>query len=67
MMKIMVNGREKELTGHQSLKEIISQCRKNTAHVIAEINGDIVSPSRWDKIVIREGDIIELLNFVGGG
>lgn len=66
-MKITLNGREKELTGPQNLGEVIGQFCRNTAHVIAEINGDIVRPPQWDQVMIKEGDTIELLNFVGGG
>lgn len=67
MMKIKLNGREKELADRQSLKDVIGQFGRNPEHLIAEINGDIVRPSQWDTIVIQEGDVIEILNFVGGG
>lgn len=55
------------MTGPQNLGEVIGQFCRNTTHVIAEINGDIIRPPQWDEVMIKEGDTIELLNFVGGG
>lgn len=66
-MKIIINGQEKNFQNIRTLKEVISNSCKNSARVIAEVNGDIIKTDQWDTKTIREGDTIELVNFVGGG
>lgn len=66
-MKITVNGQNKELSQAVNLKNIIETYCKNTQRVIAEVNGQIVKCSRWEQIVLNDGDTIELVSFVGGG
>ena len=65
-MKIRINGQEKVLTQPQNLQSLIKEYSKNT-RVIAEINGDIVKNETWEQTLIKDGDTIELVAFVGGG
>ena len=66
-MKIKINGTEKEFSNPIPLQELVSQFCKNSKHVIAEVNGEIVNASQWKDKAIAEGDNIELVSFVGGG
>lgn len=66
-MKITINGTAKDLSSALSLTALVSQCCKNPKHVIAELNGKIVTNCDWDKISIKDGDNLELVTFVGGG
>ncbi len=66
-MKITLNGQEKQLTAAFNLESLIKQSRQNTTRVIAEVNGRIVKSTDWDQTVVQDGDVIELVSFVGGG
>ena len=66
-MKIILNGKEKELTNTISLTEVVNQYSTNHPRVVAEVNGEIVKNLQWDKTKIKNGDVIELVNVVGGG
>ncbi len=66
-MKIILNGKEKELPQSLKLKETIAQFCKDPKRVIAEVNGEIVKANSWDTLSLKDGDKIELVNFVGGG
>ena len=66
-MKIILNGQKKELGHNQNLKDIINKSCKNASYIIAEVNGEIIQSPQWPQTVIRDGDSLELLNFVGGG
>jgi thiamine biosynthesis protein ThiS len=35
--------------------------------VIAEVNFELIKRERWQQHLLREGDTVELLSFVGGG
>lgn len=39
----------------------------NVQRVAVELNGDIVKRSDFDKVVVKEDDSMEIVNFVGGG
>lgn len=66
-MTITVNGKLQEFPGQPSLHDIVQQFCESSRRVIAELNGEIVRDPRWDEIVIRDGDTLELVSFVGGG
>ena len=67
VMKILLNGKEKEFAQLKDLKDLISQFCRDHNHVIAEVNGEIIKCHRWDATTIKDGDTVELVNFVGGG
>lgn len=66
-MKIILNGQTRELDDVVHLHHIVEKFRKDTRPVIAEWNGQIIKSPQWPGIKIKDGDIIELVNFVGGG
>jgi sulfur carrier protein len=66
-MKIIINGKEKEFMNSLQLKEVIEQFCKQSNLVIAELNGEIIKSNRWNETQLKDGDTIELVNFVGGG
>ncbi len=66
-MKIQLNGTNKEYVASQNLKQLITQNCKTPTGIIAEINGDIVKAPQWEETVIKDGDTVELIAFVGGG
>ena len=66
-MKITLNGKEKEFQNIENLTGIIQQFGKHQSHVIAEVNGEIIKSLNWNNTPIKDGDTIELVNFVGGG
>ncbi len=67
LMKITLNGQVKEFPSTPNLENIIGQFCKNKNPVIAELNGEIIKNPQWEKTIIKEGDTIELVSFVGGG
>lgn len=35
--------------------------------IAVECNGDIVSRKDWDEVILKDGDTVEVVRFVGGG
>ncbi len=66
-MKIILNGKEKDIVGQADLKNLIEQSCRDPQHVIAELNGTIVKNNQWQRQILKDGDTLELVNFVGGG
>jgi len=66
-MKITLNGQVKEFPNIPNLESIVDQFCKDKNPVIAELNGSIIKNPLWQETIVKEGDTIELVSFVGGG
>ena len=66
-MNITINGSPKHLNEGVHLEDIVRDLCKNPAHVIAELNGAIISGPERSATKVRDGDRLELVAFVGGG
>ena len=66
-MYITLNGQKKEIAASQSLREVVGKFASSPAVLVAEVNGAIVKKNQWDETRVNDGDIVELVSFVGGG
>ena len=66
-MKIMVNGKEREALGNTALAAFLYSFDINPRRVVVELNGEILSRDSYDGVVLKEGDVLEVVHFVGGG
>jgi len=66
-MQIKVNGELHEMEGGSTLHALIHSLGLESKVMAAALNMEIVKQDQWDKSILNEGDVIELLDFVGGG
>ena len=66
-MKITLNGKEKELPDSISIKEAVEEVCSNPSGVVAELNEEIIRKKEWRKKRLKDGDVLELIAFMGGG
>ena len=59
---ICINGVKIEKTSIK-LSEYLSE--NNLSAV--ELNGEILPKSKYDETMLKDGDVVEVVNFVGGG
>ena len=50
-----------------TLAAVVAQLANNPQLVVAEHNGVIASRSRWDSILVKDDDTLEIVTIVGGG
>ena len=65
-MEITVNGAN-ERCRPGSIARLVEDRGLPPEALIVELNGEIIRQERWSQVQLREGDRLELLNFVGGG
>ena len=65
-MEIQING-ERRTIEPMSLLELLSTLDIDPARVAVERNRDIVPKPEYDATSLSDGDIIEIVQFVGGG
>jgi sulfur carrier protein len=66
-MNIIINGEEKNFLENTTLIEILEQLSLKDKVMAAAVNMEIVKQDSWNSFVLRDGDKLELLDFVGGG
>jgi len=66
MKKITVNGKEIDFNGN-TLKDLIQNYNLKPEMIAVERNREIVKKDSYDSQSVMDGDIIELVRFVGGG
>jgi thiamine biosynthesis protein ThiS len=66
-MTITVNGNMKEFAFTATIQQLLEALGLDAARVAVERNRDIVPRDRFAETVMTEGDILEIVQFVGGG
>ena len=69
-LTLMVNGETRVLDPAPepaSLAAVVALLANNPQLVVAEHNGVITPRNRWDSIVVKDDDTLEIVTIVGGG
>ncbi len=62
-----VNGKETELKSSITLAEFLAAHNYRAELVAVERNGQIVPRTEFGAAVLKDGDELEIVSFVGGG
>jgi thiamine biosynthesis protein ThiS len=66
-LTIRLNGEPHELAGPLSIAALLATLDIDGRRVAVEHNLVVVKRAAYEKTLVREGDEIEIVNFVGGG
>lgn len=66
-MTLTVNGNPVLLDSPVSLTDYLEQNQYRIAQIAIERNGEILPKSRYAETLLKEGDVIEIVTFMGGG
>ena len=64
---IIVNGKEINLTKETSVADYLEQNQYQVKRIAVELNGDILPKYRYSDTMLKDGDRLEVVTFVGGG
>ncbi|MGA2140823.1 MAG: sulfur carrier protein ThiS [Brevinematales bacterium] len=68
MIKLTINGERALISEKLSILDLLTRDRKiEPSQVAIEHNGKILSRESWKETLLKEGDKLEILSFVGGG
>ena len=62
-----VNGTKKELQGVFSVKEYLEQNGYVISQIAVELNEEILPKIEYVSTVLKDGDVMEIVSFMGGG
>jgi thiamine biosynthesis protein ThiS len=66
-LTIRLNGEPYEIAGPVTISALLARLNIDPRIVAVEHNIVVVKRQRYDDTVVREGDEIEIVRFVGGG
>ncbi len=66
-MVITLNGDRTEIAGPLTVADLLTTLRIDPRRVAVEHNLVVVKRAAFAETVVREGDQVEIVNFVGGG
>lgn len=66
-MRLNINGEIKDNILATSLKELLDELGIISGRVAVEVNTHVIKKSDYESFRLSDGDIIEIVSFVGGG
>ena len=63
---VKINGSLEDASG-KTISEYLTETDYDPARIAIEQNGTIVPKAQYDSTILSDGDIIEVVSFVGGG
>ncbi|MGH9347506.1 MAG: sulfur carrier protein ThiS [Vicinamibacterales bacterium] len=67
MLVITLNGEPFQLDGPLSVSDLLARLAVDPRRVAVEYNLTILKRDAFPTIIVRDGDHVEIVNFVGGG
>jgi len=66
-VRVQINGEIRELPEDFTLDALVRQLALAPERLAIELNREVVRRALWPETVMREGDQVEIVHFVGGG
>ena len=66
-MALTVNGQPREAPAGQTVAALLSVLELPRERVAVELNGAILPRDRYGETTLRDGDSLEIVQFIGGG
>ena len=63
---IRINGEELNVAG-ENVADYLTESGYDIKRVAVELNGDILPKSQYSDKLLKDGDCVEIVSFVGGG
>jgi thiamine biosynthesis protein ThiS len=66
-LRVQINGEVRELPESLTLDALVGQLALAPERLAIELNREVVRRARWTETMLRDGDQVEIVHFVGGG
>ncbi len=66
-MRLKINGEIKENIRALTLQGLLDELGITSGRVAVEVNLQVIKKADYGSLTIQDGDVIEIVNFVGGG
>jgi sulfur carrier protein len=66
-MVLSINGDKREIAAPATVRSLLESLGLQSARVAVERNQQLVPRAEHDKTQLQDGDVLEIVHFVGGG
>jgi len=66
-MHVTLNGEPRELRDGLTVDELVGELGLRTRRIAVEINLDVLPRAEYTARALHEGDVVEIVHFIGGG
>ncbi|MCG0278583.1 MAG: sulfur carrier protein ThiS [Thermanaeromonas sp.] len=66
-MEVLINGEKREIKPGTTVGALLKELGVDYRYLAVERNRVIVPKQDYDRVILEEGDEIEIVRFVGGG
>ncbi|HLK08584.1 MAG TPA: sulfur carrier protein ThiS [Candidatus Angelobacter sp.] len=66
-MTLHINGEQRDFPDGLTVAALVAQLGMKQDRVAVELNLEIVPRTQWETTVLKDGDKLEVVHFVGGG
>ena len=66
-VQLTVNGDPRDFADGTTVADLVAALGLANERVAVEVNRQLVRRATWPEATLREGDVVEVVHFVGGG
>lgn len=66
-MTVTVNGEPRTLNEGTTVAGLVAELGLRDRRVAVEVNRDVISRDKYSRQLLHEADVVEIVQFVGGG
>ena len=66
-INVTINGKTESIAAGISLQSLLKLLGIQSERVAIEYNREIIDRNQFDALLMKEGDLLEIITFVGGG
>ncbi|MBM3945776.1 MAG: sulfur carrier protein ThiS [SAR202 cluster bacterium] len=67
MINVTVNGKPRQLDDSTDLMSFLREMKVNFKFLAVGYNGEVLPKTQYDGVVLKEGDVLEVVRPIGGG
>ena len=67
MIRCQVNGEEREVGENVTVSKLLEEIGTPCDRVAVELNLEVLDHGRFENTMLKDGDRLEIISFVGGG
>ena len=61
---VQINGNAKEQYDGKTLEDVLAG---EKSRIAMEVNEEIIPKAKYGEVTLKDGDVVEIVSFVGGG
>jgi len=66
-MQVTLNGEPRQLRDGVTVADLVVELGLRARRIAVEINLDILARDDYERRALRDGDVVEIVHFIGGG